>query len=155
MAEMQVTFYNNASPREEVNKNLSVIAGPMDIRLLDSTDIEKPIIVYEGGFPAFNYAYLSEFDRYYYVVGKKSFVNGLWTLYLEEDYIYTWRNSIKSHTALVERQEYEFNPYLKDNLVPMTNDTQQYIKKFTNGISFGTENKIVYVNPYINHTLNS
>ena len=147
---MNATLYTNNSPKENVSKSLTQVATAT-INLLEQTSITNPKIVYEGADINFDYIYIQELGRYYYVVEAVSLVTGIWQITCKEDVLETYASQIKNHSALIERQEFTYNPYLKDNLVPMANDTEQYIKKFTNGIEFTDTYNVILVNPYIDY----
>lgn len=66
---------------------------------------------------AFTYAYIPIFLRYYFV---KDWVwnDGLWTLYLEEDALASYRLQIGATTAYIERCASDYNTYVMDKLYP-------------------------------------
>ena len=111
----------------------------------------NPVITYQGPLPTFNYVYLSDFDRYYYVEDITNVLEDMWSISMHVDVLMSHKSAIRNNIGLVGRQEFVYEPYLRDNMVPKTNDTKQFIKKFTNGISFANANKIVFVNPYANY----
>ena len=82
---MIINLYNNESPANKISKNitlLSVLSG--DLR--GETNIVNPIVrVYGTTFPAFNYAGIPTFDRYYYLRDVRQVRADIWELSLESD----------------------------------------------------------------------
>ena len=147
---MNATFYVNNSPKDNVDKALTLVANA-EIKLLRGTSMVNPVITFQGSLPTFNYVYLSDFDRYYYVEDITNVLDNMWSIAMHVDVLMSHKVALRNNTGLIGRQEFVYEPYLRDNMVPKTNDTKQYIKKFTNGIEFTNANKVVFVNPYANY----
>lgn len=67
--------------------------------------------------PAFNYVYVPEFGRYYFVSNPVMIRNGLWNINLSIDVLMTYRDAIHNLTAFVDRSETGSNPMLLDDLL--------------------------------------
>ncbi len=65
----------------------------------------------------FNYIYLVEFDRYYYVSDVTTVNNKLWTLTLDIDVLYTYRNAIMNLDGFIDRNENTTNPLIVDKKI--------------------------------------
>lgn len=86
--------------------------------LKEQTSILNPSIVInsEENISAYNYAYISEFGRYYYITDIVSARNGLWRISLRCDVLMSYSNEIKNITGVVVRQESNPNKLLIDRL---------------------------------------
>ena len=63
----------------------------------------------------FNYAYIQEFNRYYYVGNITTLINGMWELDCRVDVLMSYRHKIRQLNAVIARQENLYNLYLEDN----------------------------------------
>lgn len=144
--EVSVTLYNNSSEPERVSKSLSQVTSFTGHLKEDSSIITPTILMSGDGVVTANYMYIPQFNRYYFINDVKKGKNGLIELYAKCDVLYTYRNQIRACNALIERQESSYNPYLQDNLVPISNDTKQFIAIFNTGRTFNKEHLLLAIN---------
>lgn len=86
--------------------------------LVDPCSILNPVIKLENVVAYnFNYAYIQEFDRYYFVEDWHS-EQGFWFLQLRIDALGTWKAVIGSSTQYVERSQSQQNEYIVDTQYP-------------------------------------
>ena len=64
-----------------------------------------------------NYAYIKEFNRYYFVTDIISLNRNLWRINLRCDVLMSFYGGIKNLNALISRNEFTFNNYIVDDLV--------------------------------------
>lgn len=64
-----------------------------------------------------NYAYIKEFNRYYFITDIISLNRNLWRLVMRVDGLMSFYGNIKKLYALVSRNEFTYNDYIIDNLV--------------------------------------
>lgn len=141
-----IQLYHNNSEPERIGKSLSATQS-FTGSLKDQTSIINPsILVKSAGVPQGNYARIDAFGRYYFITDIVSVRNELWEIKMHVDVLQTYASQIRACGALISRQEYSFNSYLKDDLVPLSNDNRQYIYKFDNGKEFNINNIILAVN---------
>ena len=141
-----IQLYNNNSEPERIGKSLSATQS-FTGSLKDQTSIINPsILVNSAGVPQGNYARINAFGRYYFITDIISVRNELWEIKMHVDVLQTYASQIRACGALISRQEYSFNSYLKDDLVPLSNDNRQYIYKFDNGKEFKINNIVLAVN---------
>lgn len=114
---MNITFYNNSSEEKKVDKvltNATTISGdpvtPIDM-------INPTVRIAYASFPHFNYAYIADFARYYYVTKKTCSVEGMWDVSLTEDTLMSWKAEIRANTAFVLRNQYTYNSKLVNNTI--------------------------------------
>lgn len=129
---MNVSFYTTSDPNYVVNKTITLQAS-FTCNLKDSTSVENPVIlVTSASNPSgYNYMYIQEFGRYYYITDVVSVRNGLWAISGHVDVLYTYRTSIKACSAIIKRQEKQFNMYLDDPEFKTYNNSQIVCKLLT------------------------
>lgn len=82
---MIINLYNNESPANKISKNITLITA-LSGELRGETSVVNPIVrVYATAFPAFNYAAIPAFDRYYYLRDVRQVRTDIWELSLESD----------------------------------------------------------------------
>lgn len=116
----EVVFYQTDSDPRTVDKNL---ANSLTLQgtLRENTSVVNPVIIVEGTVPGFlrNYAYISIFQRYYFVTDVKSVRKDLWEISLKCDVLMTFKSGILSLNTRVLRSESNHNWDYTDTLVPM------------------------------------
>lgn len=135
---MEITLYKNLSDTRVVSKAL---AEPIvkTVTLKGACDVVAPVFELvrdplEGYYNGYNYLYVKELNRYYYVnitLGE----GGILILRCTLDPLKTYDSQIRNLTAYVERQEGIYNPYINDPLVPIAQGTQ--IKAYDFGSPHG------------------
>lgn len=114
-----LNLFKNTAENERVDKtDYLESVGSIDGTLKDECQITTPqIMIYYDGVPDFNYVQIPAFSRYYYVTEITSVRTGLWRISLNVDVLMTYKNKIKELTAVIGRQENDFNEYLNDTQV--------------------------------------
>lgn len=139
---MNITLFNNSSPPNYVDKVLTQVASLQGV-LRQPTSIINPSIVIQRGSPTgFNYALIPEYNRYYFVTGVSSEINGLIAISLHVDVLMTYKEAIRAATGIVRRQEYEWNLYLQDENYKIYQNTKHRNIAFPRG--FG-DNEFSYI----------
>lgn len=105
----------NSSPVEKIGKTLSEGLS-FDVELKNGTSILNPVLLLASPTPVsgYNYMYISEFNRYYFIDDIKSIRNGQWEISGHVDVLETYKNAILSNSAVIARQQNRFNTYLND-----------------------------------------
>lgn len=67
----------------------------------------------------FNYFYVEEFRRYYYLTGLAVSSNRIAFVSGEVDPLYSFASSIKANSAMIERNEFLFDPLQEDSALPL------------------------------------
>lgn len=115
---MNITFYQNISEYNAVNKSireLTTITGT----LREESSIIDPVITIsdiDNIVGSMNYAYIPEFNRYYFITNIESVRTNLWRVSFHVDVLYTYRAQIKSNSAIIERNENQYDLKLNDGL---------------------------------------
>ena len=129
-----VTLYNNSSPINAMDKNLSQIASLTGNLREESNVIDPQILIERSSVSNVNYVYVSEFDRYYFVTEIESVRTGLWRMHLHVDVLYTYRNSIRQNRALINRQQNYYDLMLDDGIFRCKQNPRIYRYDFPNGL---------------------
>lgn len=126
---MIVTLY---SSNEEVKSFPKSLSNGVDLagNLRDECDIINPVISIVGMKPndTFNYCYIPEFSRYYFITDKKVITTSVVEISLHEDVLQTWSQYILQQEGVVLRNEFEYDSMLIDETV-LIKDTNIILKK--------------------------
>lgn len=135
---MDIILYSNNSEPERVIKSLTQVAT-LTGTLRNESNIVNPVITIAGNyFPSTaNYAYISEFGRYYYILEVISMNNGIVMVSLSSDPLMSFANEIKNLRAIIDRQAEgtHANMYLPDDVV--VHDAREFytVKTFSSGFN--------------------
>ena len=115
-----IMLYQNMAENNRVDKtNYLTSVGSLFGALRTECSIIKPsIIIAQESLPTFNYVYIPIFSRYYFVTGITSVNFGLWRIELSTDFLMTYKDGVKALTAIIARQENDYNDNLIDAEVP-------------------------------------
>lgn len=111
-----VDLYVNNSPVEKIGKNLTGGHTISDVLLKRDTSILRPVLLVNSvqDIYTFNYMYISEFGRYYFIDDIRSVHDNLWEISAHVDVLETYKTQILSNTAVLRRQANKYNLYLDD-----------------------------------------
>ena len=100
---MTITFYNNLSERKVIKKTLTNALN-LSGTLREATSITNPIITVEfsSAIVDYNYCYIPDFNRYYFVVDAKSMRNNLWAITLKVDVLMSFQEAILNTPAIID-----------------------------------------------------
>lgn len=135
---MQIILYKNNSEPERFTKSLS---GSLTLSgtLRGETNIINPEILIEGSpddFPSdYNYAYIPEFERYYYINEVTAYRTNVTLLFIHVDVLMSFKDDILSNSAMVDKQALAGNMYLNDGSWMHESREFYTIKSFQNGFN--------------------
>lgn len=66
---------------------------------------------------AANYAYIPEFNRYYFINDIISIRRNIWQLIMNVDVLMSYKDELLKLDAFIVRNEFDFNKYVKDDMV--------------------------------------
>ena len=115
---MNIVLYVNASEIISVDKNLTELTT-LTGTLRDQSSIIDPIITIsdiDNYIGSMNYAYIPEFNRYYFITNVESVQKNLWKVSFHVDVLFTYRDAIRANSAIIERNENEYDLKLNDGL---------------------------------------
>lgn len=128
-----IKLYNNASPVEQIGKDLTGEHTIADVVLKRDTSILRPVLLVASVQDVFtyNYMYIEEFGRYYFIDDVRSVNNNIWEISAHVDVLETYKDAILSNQAVIRRQTNKFNTYLNDPEWKVYADENVVAYKFT------------------------
>ena len=114
---LSVRLCHNSSPVEKIGKSLDSGVTISGCTLKDSSSILKPVIRIrsnDSGIITYNYMYISELQRYYFIDDIVSVNNNVWEISGHVDVLETYKTAILSNNAVIKRQQNNYNLYLDD-----------------------------------------
>lgn len=138
---MIINLFYNSSEVNKLDKDLTPILE-LDGTLRDATSITDPVIIFEysgSELPKFNYVYIPLFNRYYFVNALDSIRNGLYSFSCHCDVLTTYKNEIRTNTAIIRRQENRWNMYLDDGIFKTYQNPHIKTIYFHNGFTQANE----------------
>lgn len=114
---MVLSLYKNNSERNCVTKVLTNELAFIGT-LRKETSIKTPVITVMGdaSIIGYNYAYIVEFSRYYFITDIKSIRNEVWEISLLCDVLMSFKNDILASYAVIDQtQEYDIYKYLSSD----------------------------------------
>lgn len=130
---MNVIFYINKSDNNVIKKNIKKLKT-LNVDLKMPCTVEKPVlkisdITLDGNIANFNYFYISDFGRYYYVDTKILQSGGVIEVSGNVDVLMSNADDILNLYAYVDRQENKHSAWITDELFPVENKRSiSYIK---------------------------
>lgn len=111
-----VDLYRNNSPVEKIGKNLTDQLTISDVVIKRDTSVLKPVLLVNTSqeIYVYNYMYISEFYRYYFIDDIRSINQNMWEVSAHVDVLETYKNGILANSAVIKRQANVFNLYLDD-----------------------------------------
>lgn len=143
---MNITLYVQTKDRDIIEKNLTSAQSYVG-QARGEISIENPVITIISSISLinFNYCFIEEFNRYYFIDSKKLVRNNVWEFTLSEDYLYSWRNMIYTWTVELERAQYDWNLYFKDGEMMCIEGHNLNVLEFPNSLPT-TKHNILIVN---------
>ena len=120
---MKIILYKTADENVKLRKTLSepielngtlraecsVLNPSIEVEKVDSIEGEKV-----GSIATYNYAYIEDFGRYYYITDIVAVTDKFWKISLKVDVLMSYGDDILQLEANVLRNEYDFNLMLDD-----------------------------------------
>ena len=107
---MKILLYNTSSANNVINKVLEN-EKEYDIKLKDSTDINRPVVrLNSADYINYNYAYIEKFDRYYFIERIELYPNRIYEIVLRCDVLETFKEELLQCEGFISQQK-NINPY--------------------------------------------
>lgn len=121
---MTVRFYSTKSDRKQINKEIgNEIGGSASVRIKENTSVFSPVLELRkdtvGNWQSVNYAYIEEFRRWYFIDNVELRNDGLVSVSLTVDVLYTYRKDLVSSQFMIARSESLWSKYYIDNEYPL------------------------------------
>lgn len=112
----------------------------MDGAFRNESSVVDPVILIEKTNPAefyYNYMYIPDFKRWYYINDYVTIRNKLWELHAHVDVLYTWRASISQMKAVIDKTQNagDANLYMDDGSFVMDSRKYNTVIPFPNSLS--------------------
>lgn len=137
---------NNSEPNR-LDKDLTLVQEVAGV-LKNDTSITTPTFTVEmltNAVPMFNYVTCEEFGRCYFVRDVRSVGGRLWEVQCEVDVLTSFAAEIRANTAVVKRQEEEWNLYYNDGAFRCYQNPHIITKAFPFGFNPNAANFILAV----------
>lgn len=138
---MQINLFRCSAENERVDKtNYISDRFVMEGTLRQESSVIDPIITIEKINPTsldYNYMYIDEFKRWYYINDIISIRNNLWEIHAHVDVLFTWRADISTMEAIADKIENfsDANVYFDDGSFIMDSRNDIQVKEFPNGLN--------------------
>lgn len=116
---MKAIFYN-FTKKENSTKQPDIAGTEYEVYLKSNTSIENPTFLIEGINLSFNYCYVQELSRYYFINDIVLGNNSIYEVSCVTDLLATYKTDIGNYTAFVERSSSNYNLNINDNCVSAT-----------------------------------
>ena len=132
---MEIKLYKTTSDRRVLSKALSGAVTKTCVIKDDNISILSPRvqIAQFSAFKGYNYAYIPDYGRYYYVDDIAVDHGGLLTLSLSVDVLQTYAADIRATKALIYRQTQHTNPLIADSLIQSQVNEVTVTRAFSGG----------------------
>lgn len=134
---MEVQFFFNQSDARVINKNL-IEGETFSGQARDEVDVMAPVILFDNPeVLRYNYAYIPELQRYYDIVNRTAFRDGLWEVTFSVDVLMSFRGDINQLNVVVDKQSMadNGNEYIDDSSLVAENVMFQTVYNFPSGFN--------------------
>lgn len=135
---MTIKLYKNLSDKVVVDKSITQVGSDITGTLREGCSVIDPVIKFESTVGSHltdcNYAYITEFGRYYYI-NNIICVGNLFELHMHVDVLMSYSSGIRSNNAVISRQENYYNLYLQDGVFKTYSQPHIQVAQFPNGFS--------------------
>ena len=134
-----INLYKNSAEPNKVDKTaeLSTVGTISGVLRQECSLIDPEIIIQYDKPPDFNYCYIENFGRYYYVENIVSMRQNLWRVRLRCDVLMTYKTQILNLNARIARQQYTYSYRQIDSEIPFTNDPEITVVDIPNKLNLG------------------
>lgn len=134
---MDIILYKNSSPNNYLEKTLTNAVTISGTFRTTSSIIDPEFIIEISNPSKYNYLYIAEFERFYYINNIESVKNKLWNIQCHVDVLNTYRSQILAHQAIIDKQSSATNSdlYLDDGDFVVKNKKSVEIERFPNGLN--------------------
>ena len=134
----QIILYSQGQDEHDINKALTLI-GTFDCNLKTPVDAETPEIMINTVNTGANYAYIAQFNRYYYLTPITQH-NGITIFRGLSDVLMSFKAGILASPAVIARNPWKYNKYVHDPKLPIEARTARATFRFPNNHFNGSNN---------------
>lgn len=138
---MQINLFTCTAEHNRVNKNpFMANRFVMDGTIKKATSTLNLVIEIEKSNPVkydYNYMYIAEFDRYYFIDDIVNVSNNRWQIHASVDVLMSFMNDILQTNAIIDKSELENNAnmYLDDGSFVMDSRKYNEVIEFPSGLN--------------------
>ena len=130
-----IKLQNNQSPVNKIGKILYEVATVTGDLKNESEVISPEILIQsDSSILSANYMTIDTFHRKYFIEEIQSVRTNLWLVKAHVDVLETYASQILSNTAVVLRQENNFDLLLNDGVFKCKQDPRIFYRKFPSGL---------------------
>lgn len=134
---MEIKLYKTSSPRKKLVKELTdgiTLAGTLRAQ---SSVMAPAFTVQDVSVIGYNYCYIPDFERWYYINNINALRSNLFELSLGIDVLMTYAEAIRGNAAVIDKIEPQTiaEPYINDGSFVNTNKMNQVIINYPNGFN--------------------
>lgn len=132
-----IQLMRNNSQVNKIGKDLTSLLTVTG-NLKSETSIIDPTIIIEcnlANMTKCNYMYIPQFNRYYFVNNIRSITDDLVEFSCHVDVLETYKNEIRQNSAIVKRQQNNWNLYLNDGAFKVYQNPMVVTKAFPSGFN--------------------
>ena len=124
---MNIRFYKTFSKRRNSTKQVGTATySTHTCTLKQPTSMHDPVVQLATSEMLYTYAYIPDWSSYYFVQDVVSLHNGLVEYHLIEDVLATYKTTIGSMTARIGFSSSNWDPYVPDPRIYISNDMNQW-----------------------------
>lgn len=102
---MNLSLFINNSEKNKLNKSLSSELK-FNGKLREESSVVNPSIMVQATNPSsYNYAYIPEFNRYYFITDMVSIRTGIWEISMHVDVLMSFKDGIKNTSIILSDTE--------------------------------------------------
>lgn len=102
---MEIKLYKTSSPRKKLVKDLTDGITLVGTLRAQSSVMSPTFTVQDTAVVGYNYCYIPDFGRWYYINGIDALRSNLYELSLGIDVLMTYAAEIRNNTAIIDRTE--------------------------------------------------
>ena len=132
---MTIKLYKYHGDNRKIEKPIELVQTINNATIVESMDIINPVIILEVGqtfasVVSFNYIYIQDLKRYYYVNNIEIMSNGYIKIQCHVDVLKTYSKDILGSTQYVKRQQHKCTVQLADSEYNIKSNRNLTIKNF-------------------------
>lgn len=138
---MEIKLYKTSSPRKKLVKDLTDEITLVGTLRAQSSVMSPTFTVQDTSVVGYNYCYIPDFGRWYYINGIDALRANLYELSLGIDVLMTYAADIRNNTAIIDRTQNgtSANVYIDNGTFVNTSKLETDTYNFTNGFNDNPE----------------
>lgn len=132
---MTIILYQTASEPNRLTKVLTNEKSLIGTLRTESSIINPSFILEIDDVVEYNYMYIPEFNRYYFITDMVSIRNRVFKVKAHVDVLMSYAGAIKNNRAIIDRLADEEQKYLPDSRYTFNSYNNYYVQKFDTSLS--------------------